>query len=326
MMPSTKLALLAGFILLVIAGYTLLWFTLADRLQGRVESFLADLGDEGLVAKCDNLDVRGYPFRIGVFCDAIRAENGGEFTVAADAFRSTAQVYNPGHIVSELDGPLQVSLDTGESLSAEWDVLQASTVFSTDGLMRTSLAGRGIDGNVTLPAGAEAGISAETAEFHARRRGADLDVAFRATDAGIDETVAGAALPAVDVVAEATLHDGAGFLGERAIEPAALRGSSGRLEDARLLLPEGGALTLSGPFEIAENGEISGAFEVSVEEPAGVVEALAAFFPDYRDEIERGAGMIASFAGGEDGISFDVQVREGRVFVGIIPLGRIPAI
>lgn len=326
MMPSTKLALLAGVVILLIAGYTLVWFQLADRLRERVESFLVNLGDQGLVAECDNLDVRGYPFRIGVFCDAIRAENGGEFTVAADAFRSAAQVYEPGHIVSELDGPIKVHLDSGEDFGAEWEVLRASTVFSTDGLMRASLEGRAIDGDVVLAAGTQAGISAESAELHARRRGSDLDLAVRATGAGIDETIAGAALPAVDVAAEATLHDGAGFLGERAIEPAALRGSSGQLDNARLILPEGAALTVSGPFDIAEDGEISGAFAVTVEEPASMVEAFAALFPEYRVEIEKGAGLITSFGGGQDGLSFDLQVRKGRVFVGIIPLGRIPPI
>jgi hypothetical protein len=54
--------------------------------------------------------VRGYPFRLEVFCTALDVARPAEgLTVKAGAFRSAAQVYEPRRVYAELDSPVAVT-------------------------------------------------------------------------------------------------------------------------------------------------------------------------------------------------------------------------
>ena len=92
---------LLGLGIIVFAGlYSGAWFFGADRLKTLVRERLSD---SSVSVACTGLDVKGYPFRIGVYCDAIGIDDKRTGTSASfGALRSAAQVYNPGHAIVEL--------------------------------------------------------------------------------------------------------------------------------------------------------------------------------------------------------------------------------
>ena len=61
-------------------------------------------------AECVNLTARGFPFRIGLFCDRVAFEQpSAAMTLSAGAFRSAGQIYDPMRLVAELDGPAKIT-------------------------------------------------------------------------------------------------------------------------------------------------------------------------------------------------------------------------
>ncbi len=325
--PSRKIIGLGIFVVLAVIGYTLLWFYLADQLRGRVEAFLAGLEGRDIVASCEALDVRGYPFRIGVFCDSVSAETlaGEPVSFASAAFRSAAQVYAPGHIVSEIDGPVTVGLSEGEPVLADWTSLQASTVFSTAGLNRASLETRDLNASWEAGIGPVA-INAASLAFHTRENGPDAEIALSADDARFEGAALPAGLPLFDLTGAARLTDGAGFLAGETLSREALRGRRGHLTDAAVTLEDGAALRLNGPFEIADDGEISGEFDVSIRDLERWTATAGDLVPQLRSTLESAGGMLRALGGSDGVIDVTLNVDGGRVSLGFIPLGRIPPI
>src|SRR5690606_37227088 len=99
---------LAVFIILAICGYYALWVYLAERLGFEVDRNIASLGNKGITISCDGRDIRGFPFRMGVFCDDVALTIPDEnIAASAKELRSAAQIYAPRMLVMELDGPLE---------------------------------------------------------------------------------------------------------------------------------------------------------------------------------------------------------------------------
>lgn len=325
MRPSTKIVLLAVFAVVGMGVYSAGWYYLAGQLAGRVEGLIASLSEDGVSLSCDNLDVRGYPFRLGVFCDGITASDmtSGDMNVTTAAFRSAAQIYRPNHVVSELEAPVRAVLANGASLALDWQALQSSTVFGTSGLSRASLQGNALVAQVE---GGAIDATADTLQLHTRRNGEDLELAFMLEGARLGGLVAPTNLPSFDFVAEAIFSDGAGFLAGRRLAAEELRGTSGVLSNATAAIDGGGRAVLNGPFEIAEDGLISGAFDLRIERLSDWQALIAAQMPGAEGTIETATGFLRAFGGGGDTISVTLQVSDGRVALGIIPIGRIPPI
>lgn len=324
---ARKILGLAFFVVIAVAVYSIVWYYLAEQLRGRVEGLIAGLEAEAIAAECGDLDIRGYPFRLGVFCDSVSAERIGAEPVSLStaAFRSAAQIYRPGHIVSELDGPATFTTPAGESVTADWQSLRASTVFTTSGLQRASLEGGSVTADI---ASGEGDVEAQIGglQLHTRRNGPDLDLALAADDAQITTAALPAPLPAFDLAGQATIADGADFLSGRQIAVEELRGTRGQLHEAVLTTKDGAALRISGPFEIAEDGLISGEFKIGIEKLPDWQATLSAALPMFADPIRTAGGLLGSLAGDGDSVSIDLAIRDGRVMLGIIPIGELPPI
>ena len=322
--PSGKIVLLAVCVVIGIGVYTAGWYYLAGQLAARTERLIAGLAADDVAVECANMEVRGYPFRLGVFCDGVRAEtsNSQIATLSTSAFRSAAQIYRPNHIVSELDGPMTAILDDGTTLAADWQTLRSSSVFNTSGLARASLEGTAVTGTLQ-----DTGLSADAqgVSLHTRRNGPDLDLAVRAEGARIDGAWLSFDLPQFDIVGEAVVTDGAEFLSGRSISVEELRGTSGQLVNAAAAIDGGGRMTLSGPFEIDESGLLSGEFELGIERLADWQALVSGQLPALRETVDTAAGMLRTLGGGET-VSVTLNVRQGRASLGLIPLGRIPPI
>lgn len=122
-----KFWLLGGGVLLAIALYTGGWFYAASALKTTVLKAIAPGGEAGVSGECSDIEFRGYPFRIGLFCSRIDVDdNVNGVSATFGALRSAAQVYAPGNIVWELDSPAEIRTGNGLSISAQWTNLQSS--------------------------------------------------------------------------------------------------------------------------------------------------------------------------------------------------------
>ncbi|WP_279481881.1 DUF2125 domain-containing protein [Aureimonas sp. SK2] len=324
----------AGVAILVVvlaAALTGVWYYLAQELDRRVASFLDASAGGGTTIACEGREVFGYPFRIGLSCDAVGVEapeNG--IRLSAGSLKTAAQVYQPQHIVAELAGPLRATLPDLPPLEASWTLAQASTSLWSEGMERVSIA---VDQPVLSLVG-EAGALAPIArsarlETHARQNGAGLD--FALSDTGVVATVPVIGeLPPFDFAADLTVDGAAGWLRDGVpggqVGPA-LRGEAGMIRALRLVSSAGASVDVSGPFRVSETGEISGDFRLGVENPQAIAALVAALVPGSAGIASAVAGGIGLVGRQENGQTvLDVAVRDGQAQLGFIPLGRLPRI
>ncbi len=68
---TRKLILLAVAIVVAVALYTGGWFYAASQLKERITQELAATQQGMHAASCTDMSVRGFPFRIGIFCGSV---------------------------------------------------------------------------------------------------------------------------------------------------------------------------------------------------------------------------------------------------------------
>lgn len=311
---------LGVFIVVVIACYTAGWFWLAGKIEGETRTALAKMEERGMKAECANLAVRGYPFRIGLYCDRVAfAQPAQEVSAAAGAFRSAGQIYDPMRLVAELDSPATVSVPNGGQIAFDWLTLRASTRLTQTLPERVSLEGTqlrvGANGRPQL-------VSAETFEAHMRPNEADVDLAASFGGLVFDPSVIGdRTVPPLTGEADLSVKDGLKLLAENRARN--LRGQSGVVRKLTLQLGEKGALILSGPYSIDQDGLIDADFKVSISDPKALAVSLAEVFPEQESKIKQGFAGLA-FLGSKP--SLPLRITKGKATLGFIPLGGIPPV
>ncbi len=336
--PTTgarKIRRLGIGVLLFILLYSGLWFFAANRIESRLATYLTQ-GNTGSTAECADMDIRGFPFRIGLFCDTVRLDDTARGASATfGALRSAAQVYRPGHAVIELDGPAEVRFSPGISFSADWDLLHASLLATLSGLDRTSLTYDKLTGTAVVPAIEEDAIPGDThrlaftadhGEVHLRQNGDDLDAA--ASIDGFDTKIDGgpSLLPPVNGSADLTLVGSAALMNAGGLKPGALHGAKGEMRNLTLDLGNGMVTTASGPFSINDQGLISGEFSVTMQNIEGWRQNLVKVFTDEDGTamINNIANMLTALADGKNEATVKLNVRDGVAFLAFFPIGELP--
>ncbi|MDO9417454.1 DUF2125 domain-containing protein [Pararhizobium sp.] len=328
--PQTKSAAgrkiwwLTIVVLVAVALYSSIWFYSASKLQAGLSAFLEERKAAGLNGECVEGDVRGFPFRIGYFCKAVRIDDSRRATsVSFGELRTAAQIYQPGHAIIELDGPAEIRTAQGPSVAANWDLLKASVVATTTGLDRTSLVYDKMAGTLLTPelTGALA-FSADHGETHIRQNGADLDAALSVDN--LDLKLEGTSLlRPVNSKADITIFDRADWLAGNAANPS-LRNSRGQLRNAEVDLGDGMLLTVSGPFSVSADGLISGELDLGMKNISAWRTALSTSFPQATNMIDNAANMLTALGGGENDTSLKLSMRDGAAYIAFIKLGELP--
>ncbi|MBP1858916.1 DUF2125 domain-containing protein [Rhizobium herbae] len=335
---SRKIRRLAIGIVLFLAVYCGAWFFAADQIQSRLSAFLTERQATGSSAQCGGMDVRGFPFRIGLFCDTVRLDDTAQGASATfGALRSAAQIYQPGHAVIELDGPAEIRVSPGLSISADWALMHASIQATLSGLDRTSMTYDRLTGTSVLPAveeDAAAGathklaFSAAHGEAHFRQNGPDLDAALSVDqfDAKLDNDLS--LLPPVNASADMTIVDRAALMQAGGLKSGALRNSKGEMRNLTLDLGGGMVTTASGPFSVDDQGLISGEFRVSMKNIEGWRQNLVKVFTDKDGTamVNNIANMLTALADGKNEASVKLNVRDGIAFLAFFPIGELPRI
>ncbi len=316
---------LGCIILLVIALYTSGWFYAAAQLKTTVLKAIAPGNTAGVSAECADIDFRGYPFRIGLFCSKVDVDdNVNGVSASFGELRSAAQVYAPGHIVWELDSPAEIRTAHGLTLNAEWANLQSSLITKLKGIDRSSTVIDGLKGTAVSQTGQTINFDAAHAEIHLRQNNGDLDGAISLTDSNT-AIKDWPAFPKLSANADVTLAGKAGMIDGS--DQKGLYGASGELRKVVADIGDGKVMTLSGPFSFDEEGYLSGKFKLEIEQLGPWRDSVKQTFPEIARTVDTAAKLLKALAGGGDKVSVDLVVARGNATVGgFIPLGSIPPI
>ena len=321
---TRKLIRLSVAVVIVAALYTGGWFYAASWVKDTLSQRLAASQQGTHSASCNNLSVRGFPFRIGLFCDSVGFDDRPSgLSASFGALRSAAQVYRPGHAVVELDGPVQVRVTPDLVFDADWDLLRASAVAWTNGLDRASVTYDGLKGRLNVPSQAVSiGIAAAHGEKHIRQSGEALDVAasFDALSLDFGDRV----LPPLDVVADMTIADAARWISAEGPPTDVPLGASVELRRLSLDLGDGKVVILSGPLKVGDDGYLSGTLDLDI---AGITvwrDRISEAFPEIAETAAQVAEAVKGLSKGDDRAVVKVTVEDGTVYLGIFPIAFIP--
>ena len=313
-------------VILVIGLYTACWFYFAGQAKSWLQNAMQARNDRSFSMECQDIDIRGYPFRIGAFCsafkiDAIKTGVSASF----GEVRSAAQIYNPGHAIIEVDGPADIRTSFGFMANATWTNLRSSVVGGFSGLERSSVVGDDIHANIGDPLLPKA-ITADFkhGEWHVRQNGENVDVATESDGLVVQTSILPVALPIANVDSNVSLIGQGDVLKGKKI--FALRSSAGKVNQARIDFGDKGAISLAGPFQFDDQGLLSGTFDLKLDKIEELQKVLSASFPASAEPIKQVAGVLTGLSAGTGTATIKVNVRKGVISVAFFQLGRIPAI
>jgi hypothetical protein len=317
---SRKFIWLAAGVILAIAAYTAGWFYVGDMLERNVDRTLDRASGDGAQALCSNREARGYPFRIGLFCDKLSfADRRDEISIEGNGLRTAAQIYNPFRIVGELDDlRLRLSEARGGFGATGQDVrFSASLDEPLPQRASMSLEDISID---STPFGQSVStvLRALAGEAHMRQREGDLDLFIRGRSLRLTPPDLAGGIDLARVNLDLTVEDGVRIA---LAPPDSLRGMSFVVRSASAFVSEEAGVTLSGPVSIGPDGLIDAKLEVEMDRPAEVAERLAAAMPDQADQIR---SVMTGFAMLGNTASLPLRIEKGRARIAFIQLGRLP--
>ncbi|MDH4413471.1 MAG: DUF2125 domain-containing protein [Rhizobium sp.] len=323
---SRKVVRLGVLIVLVIAVYSVGWYFAAEFLKNRILTFFGGGNPAGVSATCEDARMGGYPFRFRLTCSRLAFDD--HFQGVAASFgpvRAAAQIYNPGHIVWEMDGPAEIRSALGFNTALNWTNMQSSFRIGFSGLSRSSLVMEGLSATVTSTVSSlQLQVTAPSAQSHVRQNEGNLDYATLIRDMGISIGGTKIALPPVSTSLDATFADKGGLLDPRVAQEQKLYGTKGEIRRMVVDLGEGRVLTLSGPFQVGDDGMLSGRIKVEIEQINAWRDAVKTAYPDQADMIDNVANVLRALAFGRDDSEAEITIENGVASLGFIPLGQIP--
>ncbi|MEN0002414.1 MAG: DUF2125 domain-containing protein, partial [Pseudomonadota bacterium] len=299
---------LAFAIGLVIAVYTGGWFYAARHVSALASVQIADLEATGISIDCPDRLVRGYPFRIGVFCSDFSVDAPREgLLIDGGALRSAAQVYDPRRAVIEIDAPLTVQVGEDE-LVLDYAVGQAVVEARAAGL-------RSLAAEFTNGSGRSGDLSARWARmtFFSRTVDDDLEVALQTVDLVPNDL----RLPPLSADADLLIEDAS-------YEMSSLRGKNGEVRRLTLGLSDDRGVLVQGPFSVSVDGLLDADLDVRVVDVPGLIADLQASAPRIAAAIDGILQLSTPTGDNGDEAALTVTIREGRARLGIVPLGTIP--
>lgn len=329
-----KFTYFVGLIILLFAGFSAGWYWASGKLDEQVALVTSNLALEGKNLDCVNREVRGYPFRIGVFCEGVSFDQpAAGIKVSGKAFRSAAQLYRPGHFIAELDSPYEVLAPGLAPLTVDWENLKASSNIGTGGIKRISIVADKLFVSANDFGTRDLLGSVDQLQLHARASeendGRDLDVALSGDQWKIDDNEANLILP-VSFSFDGQMADGVAIVqsGRPLIDVLRDNGGKGELKGFTFSTQNGGMLRISGPIEVSRSGRISGEMVLDIEEPQKLIDYAISVFPPAAADLQNINQYLEAFANRSSGKvaikDLKVQIKDGDVFFGFLKIGEIP--
>ncbi len=350
----------------LIAGWSWFWHYAAGKAQAAVDGWRAREAKAGRIYNCGEQQIGGYPFRFEVACErasAVLQSNQPPVEVKAGSVLVAAQVYQPDLLISEFHGPLTIA-DLGQApkIVANWKLAQSSLRGTPTSPQRVSVV---VDKPVVDLMSGEANtnlLRARHIEMHGRMAGgsaaANPVIQFAFT---LDQASAPALNPTTVVPVDVEITGVVRGLGDLAPKPwrerlREFQEKGGHIEITTARVKQGETLAVgSGDLSIDPNGQLEGQISVTVaglepflisigaaqtvqkspnmDKVAGMLDRLSPGLGDVAREqaganLARGITMLGQPAAldGRQAVTLPLVFKDGRAFLGPIPLGSTPAL
>ncbi|MBS9475996.1 DUF2125 domain-containing protein [Ancylobacter radicis] len=328
--PWLMLGLFA-FIVIGGLGWTGAWFYASGRVMAEIDGWMAAEATKGRNWSCADRQFGGFPFRFELICTAPTVTFTDPVGGSARAARAhaVAQVWNPRHIIAEFDGPGVISTPAnGGDVIANWTLLQVSGVGRGGELDRLSLAAN----DYALAQGGTTYFTARHAEMHVRHTpGADAaTVDIAAGVKGATGLTAGAGTAPIDGDLEMTATQvpdwRAVMLPVARLEAWQAAGGRVKLLEARLS-GGGGSMNATGEIGLDAQRRPIGTINLAMSNAPALMGALSAagLMPPFMVNLAPALSVVG-MPGTLDGApasTFPFTFRDGRIFLGMLPLGKV---
>lgn len=304
----------------VFALYCAGWFTVASIGQAKITEALNTLNQNGTRVVCDQNEIKGFPFRLGIFCSAVEFSQPDQgIALSAGAMRSAAQVYDPKHGIIELDGPATITLPNALPVTLNWSLLRASARVAQPLPERVSLEAKSLI--LGKPGGPKI-MSADYAALHMRVEGKDVAFAGEGGDVMVDPTsTPGRIIPQFSASYDVVMDEGVAVIASR---QKSMRSISGTVRQCLIIFKDGGTIKLSGPIKVADDGLLDADLSFDLRDTAPLAIALASAAPEAKSMITNALGAASLTKGDDKPTKIDITIRRGKVSIGFIPIGQIP--
>jgi hypothetical protein len=347
----------------VVAGWIVLWKYAAGRAGRAITEWRAHEAAAGRIFACADENIAGFPFRLEVTCRDARAEFR-DFQPALDLavprVLTVAQIYDPNRLISEFDGPLQLS-EAGRpaEFEATWSLGQASVSGLLAQPNRVSVVFDAPVLNHLTEGRRDAVFTARHFEVHGRpaQEGSTpgIEAGLRFEQALIPVWPAAAAQP-FDAVIDTVMRGVTDFTPKPwLVRLRELQAAGGAFEIKQARIVQGDILAVgNGTLRFNGAGHLDGQLRLTVAGLEILLERIGAKqmvqsstamdkIAGALDRLAPGLGNVARQQVGENiapginalgeqttlegrkAVSLPLRFDNGAVFLGPIPLGQMPA-
>ncbi|MCX5579884.1 DUF2125 domain-containing protein [Kaistia terrae] len=317
------------------------WFWANRIATERIAAMKADFIAEGGVIGCTADQLGGFPFKFSIDCTPASLELPARgFSASVGALEAIALIYNPGHVLASLRGPLELQAQMAQGLGpidveANWSSLETSVRVGTSRLKRFSAVADDLTSTISAPADPRIPTAARAkhAELHLLQNDSDATALDLATTVdGFAATIPGApTLPDLSAKLYAILPGALPELRDRHVDPLpAWLAAGGQVKLGQLSIDIGGFLAnASGDLTVARDGVISGRVAIRVDQLEKLPDLAETIHPGSRNRVAQILGPLSAFlkpvqVDGKTWRETTLTIKNGRVSAGFIPLGRLP--
>ncbi|MBX3531870.1 MAG: DUF2125 domain-containing protein [Rhizobiaceae bacterium] len=301
-------------ILFALTAYTGGWYWAADRLVQEVQARTGDLPG-GRHLECENPQAKGFPFRIGLYCDSIAYSASG-MAIEGGALRSAAQIYNPFRLVAETDAPARLTFAGYVPFDLNWENARGSTRLALPEpmpeIVSTELTGFAMTADID---GKPALLTADRLEVHMRPAGRDIELALRFQGLATGEILTGGTMAPLTGVVDLVWKDGMARLGR------GIAGSQFTVRSIDLAAAGGGRLTATGTAGVGEDRLIDADLTLTAENVAGLTAVIGRAFPAVAAQVTTVAAGLSAMG---EKPSLPLRIADGAITLGFLPLGSLP--
>jgi hypothetical protein len=361
-----RYTILIVLVLMLITGWTGFWKFAADKAEVTLDGWRAREAKAGRIYECGSQTVGGYPFRIEVNCDrasVLLRSNQPPVELKTNSMLVVAQVYQPGLLIGEFQGPLSIG-EPGKSpdIVADWKLAQSSVRGTPAAPERASLVFDRPSVDRVTGATPQNLLRAKHIEIHGRvAKSTAGDKPVIEATLQLDQATAPALHPAaarpIDANITAVLRGLNDFLPKPwPVRFREMQAADGRIDITNARVQQGEILaTGSGTLSLNANGRLEGELRVTM---AGLDQFLAALGVQQQvqaspnmdklagalDRLAPGLGEVArqqAGAGvslginllgeqttleGKRAVMLPLRFTDGSAFLGPIPVGHVPAL
>lgn len=328
-----KWALFVGSLFVIWFGG---WYVVANIANSQISEQFKTLSARGLDVTCTQQEIKGFPFRLGLYCSKIDGfSKQHELQVQTGSLSTAAQIYAPHKVVAELDSPLALTGSSG-SLDVSWTLMRGFVHSDFDtGFELLSITHDNLQASFNGGA-----FSSESGNFHFRpspneasgEAQPSLDFAGQIENLTVD-FANGLKLPETMASIDGTLVDGYADLivDRRPMSDVLSDGAEFLFRMVEIETSEGGRLVATGPIILHPDGLISGTITVGADNVASLAKWATQIDPEFGGALSGLAPALITMGqrrdvGGKSISTISVQINKGRARVGFFQLGEIPPV